>query len=46
MKDAATNQIHHGMREEDMLSCAAREKLNYRHNVLGIGKNDSVQRLR
>jgi hypothetical protein len=39
MKDAATNQIHHGMRAEDMLSHLFDPgNAHYRHNVHTIGK--------
>ena len=47
MKDAASNQVHHGMRaEEDMLSYSCNsEDAHYRHNVHRIGKKMSEQRL-
>ena len=42
MNDAAINQIHHGMRAEDMLSQLDRETPNYRRKVHTIGKTRSV----
>jgi hypothetical protein len=39
MKDAATNQIHHGMRAEGMLSCLCYSgDAHYRHTDRRIGK--------